>query len=88
MTTINDQAAETIRRLGDVDLGKARDALLDASFWADVGPRLTCVEAEALGALLIHAGAFDGTVAHLIVEGHGATDDEDEGDRHHHEEEP
>lgn len=85
MATRNEQITATIQRLGESDVGKARDRLLDGLFWDEVGTKLTCFEAEALGVLLIHAGAFDGTVASLIVEGHGPGDCEPT-DLHGHEE--
>lgn len=72
--TLSDQVAATIERLADLNPIECRNVWLDALLWSDIGPKLSCHEAEALGVLMILAGAFDGDVAHLIVEGHGPGD--------------
>jgi hypothetical protein len=85
MTTMKQRVDETIQRLADLDPIEARETWLDGLLWADIGEKLSCTEAEALGVLIILAGGFDGDVAHLIVECHGSGDCEPT-DLHGHEE--
>ena len=56
----------------------ARIAALDPDVWTDIGPHLTCMEADALAALLTAAGRP--RYAAYLIDAH-ATDD-DEGDAH------
>lgn len=41
--------------------------------WHDLGPHLTCSEAETLGTLLASTGATKAAIA--LLDGHGATDE-------------
>lgn len=80
---------ETIERLRFITAPEAAEVLTDTWFWDQEGPGFTCREAEAIGALMMHAGIAVEVIADLIVTGHGQPGrSEDFGDDHWHEPEP
>ena len=47
---------------------------LDWDFWADIGPAMTCTEADRFAAMLRAYGQVD--KADSLIEGHAQSDDE------------
>jgi hypothetical protein len=76
--------AEHLRIAGADRHERAQAAAImsDSLLWTDIGPKLTCIEAEALGVLLVAAGARPNQIANIIISQHGSHDDE--GDAHWH----
>jgi hypothetical protein len=78
-------AEDTKDRVVHLSPREAAEVLDDGMFWDNEGPGFSCREAEALGALLWHAGVDIDRVVDLIVTGHGQPDrSEFEGDDHWH----
>lgn len=73
--TWEDVERGTRDRLVSLPVERSVEILLDPDLWFDVGPHLSCWEAEAIGRLLVANGADPDTVAKLIIEGHGEGDD-------------
>jgi hypothetical protein len=63
-------------RLIKMSVQEARGIAEDVAIWSEIGPQLTCTEMEAFGTLLLFAGVDIDHIAELVVDFHGAGDNE------------
>jgi len=85
MSTLEEVIAATMKRIEGASATDAANTLSDGYFWGDVGPSMSCSEAEALAVLMHAQGVVPlRELASLVVEGHGDSNgSEDEGDDHY-----